>query len=67
MSEPGQFRSDTEDADAREQAVAEARAQLDAGRGVPHEAVCDWLQDLAAGRRRPTPRLNEPLPVRHDS
>ena len=46
---------DYEDEDARERALAEARADLDAGHGVDNERVRAWLKDLAAGRRTPSP------------
>ena len=54
MTEPATI-FDSEDAEAEERALREAEAQLDAGRGVPHEVVRTWLQDLAAGRRTPPP------------
>ncbi|WP_146208745.1 antitoxin [Azospirillum sp. TSO22-1] len=46
---------EAEDDDAKRRAVAEARAELAAGKGVPHERVREWLNDLAAGRRTPKP------------
>jgi len=55
MSEAAKSLFDDEDVDAKERAIAEARAQLDAGLGVPHDAVRGWLKELAAGRRLPPP------------
>ncbi|HEV7278038.1 MAG TPA: hypothetical protein VGN80_17290 [Devosiaceae bacterium] len=46
---------DIEDRDAKMRAIDEARAEFEAGRGVPHDQVRAWLQDLAAGRRTPPP------------
>jgi len=46
---------DIEDLEAEERALAEAEAELDAGKGVPHERVREWLNDLAAGRSSPPP------------
>ena len=36
-------------------AIARARAEIDAGLGVPHERVREWLLRLAAGERVPPP------------
>ena len=36
-------------------AVAKAEAELDAGKGIPHEVVGEWLQRLARGERVPPP------------
>jgi predicted transcriptional regulator len=36
-------------------AIAEAEAELDAGRGVPHEKVREWLLKLARGEVIPPP------------
>ena len=54
MAEPA-YLFETEDDDAKQRAVDEARAELAAGKGVPHERVRQWLEDLAAGRRTPKP------------
>jgi hypothetical protein len=35
---------------------AEADAEIDAGKGVPHERVREWLLKLAKGKRAPPPR-----------
>jgi predicted transcriptional regulator len=32
-------------------AIAAAEAQIDAGEGVPHEVVSEWLQRLARGEQ----------------
>lgn len=56
MAEPASNLFDPEDLDTKERALAEAQAQLDAGQGVPHESVCEWLKELAAGRRTSSPR-----------
>jgi len=42
-----------EEADA--QALAKARAEIAAGKGVPHERARDWLLRLAKGERLPPP------------
>lgn len=36
-------------------AIAEARADIAAGRTVPHEVVAAWLQRMANGERPPPP------------
>lgn len=51
--DPGVF--DIEDDEAKARAIAEAEAELAAGRGVPHEKVRAWLLDLAAGKRTEPP------------
>lgn len=35
---------------------AEADAEIDAGKGVPHERVREWLLQLAKGKRVPPPK-----------
>lgn len=42
---------DTEE--ARQDALADA--EIDAGKGVPHEQVREWLDKLARGERAPAP------------
>ncbi|CAK0748593.1 hypothetical protein WCLP8_1920001 [uncultured Gammaproteobacteria bacterium] len=44
-----------DDQGAKDRAIAEARASLDAGEGVPHDKVSEWLRDLAVGIRKPPP------------
>jgi predicted transcriptional regulator len=43
--------------DAAEEARLDARAdaEIDAGQGVPHERVREWLAKLAKGERTPVP------------
>jgi predicted transcriptional regulator len=54
MDEPKPvFDEITEDAEAR--AVAEAEAELNAGLGVAHEKVREWLLKLAKGEVVPPP------------
>ncbi|WP_448207626.1 hypothetical protein [Azospirillum sp. sgz302134] len=54
MSEPANL-FDQEDEELEEQALAEAEAELAAGKGVPHDRVRSWLKSLAAGRYEPPP------------
>jgi predicted transcriptional regulator len=48
---------DETDQEAEARAIAEAEAEIDAGLGVPHEKVRQWLMKLAkgdiVGARRP--------------
>jgi predicted transcriptional regulator len=37
------------------QAIARARAEIAAGKGVPHERVREWLLQLAKGEKVPPP------------
>jgi predicted transcriptional regulator len=39
----------------RKRAIAEAEAELDAGKGIPHEKVREWLLKLARGEIIPPP------------
>jgi predicted transcriptional regulator len=43
------------DADLEARLDAEAEAEIDAGKGVPHEIVREWLATLAKGERVPPP------------
>jgi predicted transcriptional regulator len=43
------------DADIEAQAIAEAEAEIDAGKGVPHAKVREWLLRLAKGEVVPPP------------
>jgi len=36
-------------------AIAEAEAEIDAGKGVPHKKVRQWLRKLARGKITPPP------------
>ena len=55
MSKPANLFDDI-DEDAEERADREAEADIAAGRVVPHDEVVKWLDDLAAGKRRPRPQ-----------
>jgi predicted transcriptional regulator len=48
MAQPKTIFDDVDEA-IEEAAIAEANAQIDAGQGVPHEVVGEWLQKLARG------------------
>ena len=43
------------DETAEAQAIAKARAEIAAGKGVPHERVREWLMKLAKGEVAPPP------------
>jgi predicted transcriptional regulator len=43
------------DPDEEAAAIAETEAELDAGKGVPHEKVREWLLNLARGEITPPP------------
>lgn len=43
------------DADIEAQAIVEAEAEIDAGTGVPHAKVREWLLKLAKGEVVPPP------------
>ncbi len=43
------------DGEAEANAIAEAEAELDAGKGIPHEQVREWLLKLAKGEVIPPP------------
>ena len=43
------------DDDIEARAIAEAEAEIDAGKGVPHEKVRGWLLKLAKGEIIPPP------------
>ena len=36
---------------------AEAEAEIEAGKGVPHEVVREWLLKLARGEKAPPPTV----------
>lgn len=48
MAEPDSI-LDTVDEEVEAAAVAEAEAEIDAGKGVPHERVRTWLHQLSNG------------------
>lgn len=52
---PARETQDDEAEQARLDALAEA--EMDAGKGVPHERVREWLLKLAAGERVPPPSV----------
>lgn len=53
MAEP---RPVVDEIDEEEKRVIErARAEIDAGKGVPHEKVREWLQRLGEGKIEPPP------------
>jgi predicted transcriptional regulator len=43
------------DGEAEARAIVEAEAELDAGEGIPHEKVREWLLRLARGETTPPP------------
>lgn len=47
--------SDQSEEENEAHAIAEAEAEIDAGQGVPHEAVREWLLKLARGEVLPPP------------
>lgn len=57
MAQPSTIFDDLDEA-AEEAALIAAEAEIDAGRGVPHEVVSEWLQELASGRAIPPTFLN---------
>lgn len=46
---------DEMDADIEARAIAEAETEIDAGKGVPHVKVREWLLKLAKGEIAPPP------------
>lgn len=52
--EPGIF--DAIDPRAEAESIARARAQIAAGRGVPHEEVAAWLRTVGTPEWKPMPR-----------
>jgi predicted transcriptional regulator len=46
---------DRSDEESEARAIAEAEAEIDAGQGIPHEAVREWLLKLARGEILPPP------------
>ena len=52
--EPGIFDQINPEADAA--SIARARAQIAAGRGVPHEEVGKWLRTVGTPDWKPMPR-----------
>ncbi len=54
MGEPKSI-FDAIDEKTEDRALAEAEAEIAAGKGVPHEVVREWLQKLAKGEDVPPP------------
>lgn len=55
MAEPEPDIFDEVDDEAERQAMAEADADIAAGRVVPHERVVEWLKSLGTPNQLPTP------------
>jgi len=53
----GELKSTFDEIDeaAETRAIEEAEAEIDAGHGVPHEQVREWLKKLARGEIVPPP------------
>jgi predicted transcriptional regulator len=49
---------DENDADIEARSIAEVEAEIDAGKGVPHAKVREWLLKLAKGENIPLPCNN---------
>jgi hypothetical protein len=56
MAEPKSI-FDEIDEETEKRAIAEARAEIAAGKGVPHEKVRVWLKKLADGKIEPPPSV----------
>ena len=54
MAEPASI-FDVIDEDAEAKAIAQAEAEINAGKGVPHSRVREWLLKLAKGEVSPPP------------
>ena len=54
MAEPKSIFDEIDD-DIEARAIAEAEAEIDAGKGVPHAKVREWLLNLAKGEVVPPP------------
>ncbi|HEX3883142.1 MAG TPA: hypothetical protein VHW66_10825 [Stellaceae bacterium] len=54
MAEP-KVAVDEMDDEAERRAIEKARAEIAAGKGVPHEKVREWLQQLCDGKVEPPP------------
>jgi predicted transcriptional regulator len=54
MDEPKSALAEIDD-EAEARAITEAEAEIDAGAGVPHEKVREWLFRLAKGEIIPPP------------
>ena len=49
---------DEADETLEEAAIEQARAEIVAGKGIPHEVVGEWLRRLARGENVPLPPLD---------
>jgi predicted transcriptional regulator len=54
MAEPKSV-IDEIDEEAEKRAIEKARAEIAAGKGVPHQKVREWLRKLRDGRVEPPP------------
>ncbi|MDE1145398.1 MAG: hypothetical protein PW843_02110 [Azospirillaceae bacterium] len=54
MSKPASI-FDIVDEDAKRRAIEEARASVAAGDVVDHDVVVEWLEQLLAGKKVPSP------------
>jgi predicted transcriptional regulator len=54
MTEPKSV-FDEIDEETEKRAIARARAEIAAGKGVPHEKVRQWLLQLRSGKVEPPP------------
>ena len=58
MAQPKTIFDEADEA-IEEAAMAEANAQIDAGHGIPHEVVGEWLLKLARGEAEPPAFLDD--------
>ena len=54
MTEPKSTLHET-DEESEKRAIEKARAEIAAGKGVPHQKVREWLRKLRDGRAEPPP------------
>ncbi len=55
MAEPAPLFDDI-DEEAEGRAIAKARAEIAAGKFIPHEDVMEWLQSWGTPNERPAPK-----------
>ena len=58
MAQPKTIFDETDEA-VEDAAMAEANAEIDAGKGIAHEVVGQWLQKLAQGEAAPPTFLDD--------
>ena len=58
MAQPKTIFDDVDEA-IEEASIADANAQVDAGEGIPHEVVGEWLKKLARGEPAPPTFLDD--------